>query len=143
MAIKMEMVVTRPGYISINHTQTRTATCTKAYPEFHENTSTTLGAILQTQTCPCTIFPRTQAGPHIQPGVWRSGINRGRALNTSQVSNISPGSWFTYWSSLTALHCLSIISCIMMAGWSLMSLFSSVCHELKLSYVLIVSAKYT
>jgi len=38
--------------------------------------------------------------------------NRSRALNTSQVSNISRESWFTYWSSLTGVHCASLV-CVM------------------------------
>jgi len=32
------------------------------------------------------------------------------ALNTDRVSNISRGSRFTYWLSLTGLHCLRVIS---------------------------------
>ena len=43
---------------------------------------------------------------------YRISSNWSRALNTSRASNISRGSWawFTYWWSLTGLHCLCVIS---------------------------------
>ena len=41
---------------------------------------------------------------------YRISSNKGRALNASRALNISRGLWFTYWSSLTGMHCLRIIS---------------------------------
>jgi len=55
---------------------------------------------------PTIHFLEYKLGLEYRPGVYRSCTNRGRALNTSRVLNISWGSWFTYGSSLTGLHCL-------------------------------------
>jgi len=87
-------------------------------------------------------------GLEYRPGVRRNCANRGRALNTSRALNISRGSWFTYWSSLTGMHCLQC------ASWHDMKLGLSV-FWLPYSYplskpitnllrnVLIVSLQYT
>jgi len=80
---------------------------------------------------------------------YRISSNTVRALNTSRVSNISQGSWFTYWSSLTGLHCQRVISVRQSVSWSYQyfGFLISDCQSEPiinlLTNVLIVSTKYT